>query len=231
MKEHFLNLNQIKNLPRILAISVLLLGTTLTSCEQSCGEEPAPGDSNCSTEVTAQSAGCASGAFQNYWFKLDNGEWLQPFENISNFAGVEPGKRYRIGYETMRRDSRYDNLMICQALPPKGQAIRVFCITPLEEGPTGNCDTYVTARAVECSFGAWGNIWLQLEDGRYLQPWNNGTSTTQLTEGAKYKIGYSQMAKDSRYNNGVICAAMPSDQRAWNPEIVSVNCLEPVAGK
>jgi hypothetical protein len=102
-------------------------------------------------------------------------------------------------------------------------------MTPVEE-PSEGCTTVVTARTIECGMGAWGNTWLQLPDGRYLQPWNNATTTTQLIDGAKYKIGFTPMAKDNRFNNGVICAAMPSDPKAWNPEVVSVNCLEVVSG-
>ena len=135
-----------------------------------------------------------------------------------------------IGYETMKRDNRYDGQVICQALPPDGKPVRLLCMNPIVEEPAENCSTIVTARTVECGSGAWGDTWLQLEDGSYLQPWNNATNITQLIPNARYKIGCKQMAKDNRFNNGVICAAMPSDQRAWTPTVVSVECMEQVRG-
>ena len=139
MKDHLLKLIQILNLPRIMAMSVLLLGTTLTSCEKGCGDEPIPGDSNCATEVTAESAGCATGAFQNLWLKRDNGEWLQPFENISNFSGIESGKRYRIGYEVMHRDSRYypdpDRFLPDRWTPSFVEALPKHAYFPFGGGP------------------------------------------------------------------------------------------------
>ena len=81
-----------------------------------------------------------------------------------------------------------------------------------------------------CSYGAWGDTWLKLDDGTYLQPWNNATSTTELKEGGRYKIGYTKIAKDSRYDGLAQCAALPADPKARNPETVSVICLEQVSG-
>lgn len=211
---------------------LVVLAATLTSCEKGCGpgNEPAPDPifTECQTLVTVVPAGCATGEFNNLWFKLDNGEWLQPFENKTGISNVQAGERYLIGYEEMKLNRHPSNPVICQALPPTGKAIRIWCMTPVaESAPT--CQTLVTARLVECSNGAWGNIWLQLADGSYLQPWNNATAITQLTPGAKYKIGYVPMVKDNRFNNGAICAAMPSDPKAWNPTVVSVECMEVAA--
>ncbi|KAA9345718.1 hypothetical protein [Adhaeribacter soli] len=211
-----------------VAMLAFLVTASLSGCERGCGDiEPTPDILPCETLVTVESASCASGAFQNQWLKLDNGEWLQPFENQTHITGIQPGQRYRIGYEVMKRDKRYDGQVVCLALPPAGKAIRILCMTPVDDTGAG-CDTYVTARKVNCSVGAWQDTWLQLDNGRYLQPWHNGTGVAQLSEGARYKIGYSQMAKDSRYDNVVVCAAMPTDTMAWHPTVVSVNCLEAV---
>lgn len=210
---------------RGIAVMAFLLSATLSSCERGCNDgDPEPGTFSCNTEVTVESAGCAGGAFHSRWFKLPNGEWLQPFENKTNISNIEPGQRYKIGYEVMNRDNRYGQLA-CLALPPSGKAIRIHCMTPVDE-PTGNCDTYVTARNVNCSVGAWGSTWLQLDNGNYLQPWQNNTGTVNLTEGTRYKIAFTSMARDNRYANINVCAAMPLDTLAWNPQVVSVNCLE-----
>src|SRR5688572_2058244 len=215
------------SLRRGISLVALMLSSALSGCESLCGE---PDILPCGTQVTVVGAGCASGAFESLWLQLDNGELLQPFENQTSITSIKEGERYMIGYEKMKRDKRYDHQLACLALPPKGTPIRLLCMNPIEEEPTGNCSTIVTARTVECSSGTWGTTWLQLEDGSYLQPWNNATNISQLTPGAKYKIGYKQMAKDNRFNNGAVCAAMPSDQRAWTPTVVSVECMEPVGG-
>jgi hypothetical protein len=212
---------------RGMGLLALLLAATLSSCEKGCGDDPRPEPNVCNTEVTVATATCGGGAFQSNWFKLPNGEWLQPFENQTGITQIKPGQRYRIGYEAMPRDKRYDGQAVCLALPPTGQAIRVLCMTPLGE-PAGNCDTYVTARAVNCSVGAWGETWFQLDDGQYLQPWLNNTGTQTLTEGNRYKISFTLTMRDNRYQNIFLCAAMPQDSLAWNPQVVSVNCLEPV---
>lgn len=94
--------------------------------------------------------------------------------------------------------------------------------------PGSTCNVYVTATQFMCAYGAWGDIWLRLDNGYYLQPWDNSTSTTQLIPGARYKIAYSIMAKDSRYDGMIFCLMAPSDPLAWTPAIVSVTCLEPV---
>ncbi|MFC5272374.1 hypothetical protein [Adhaeribacter terreus] len=227
MKKDILKRNFLPKLRRSFLLPALFLAAVSTGCERSCTDDPAPGNQACTTEVTVESAGCASGAFQSRWFKLPNGEWLQPFENQTNITSVEPGQRYTIGYEIMKRDNRYDKQVVCLALPPTGKAIRILCMTPMEV-PTVYCDTYVTARNVNCSLGAWGNTWLQLHNGHYLQPWQNNTATQTLVEGARYKIGFTPMARDNRYININTCAAMPLDSMAWSPQVVSVNCLEPV---
>lgn len=96
------------------------------------------------------------------------------------------------------------------------------------KNPGANCNVYVTATQFMCAYGAWGDIWLRLDNGYYLQPWDNSTSTTQIIPGARYKIGYTLMAKDSRYDGMIFCMVVPSDPMAWTPSIVSVTCLEPV---
>lgn len=229
MKKHALKIREALRSGLGLGIMGFMLTTSLTGCEKDCGfgDHGTPAIISCDTEVTVAPASCASGAFQNQWLKLDNGEWLQPFENQTAITAIQPGQRYRIAYEVMKADKRYDYQVTCLALPPTGKAIRLLCMTPMEE-PTANCDTYVTARRVECSQGAWGDIWLQLDNGHYLQPWKNKTNTQTLTEGGRYKIGFTQTIRDNSPVTGAVCAAMPQDTMAWNPQVVAVHCLEDV---
>lgn len=229
MKTSFLKSTKYLNLPRVAGLAILLLGATFTACENGCkpGSEPEP---VCSEHVTVVAAGCAAtGEFKNLWLQLDNGELLQPLENKTAVTYVQAGHEFLVGYETTKAARNSNGQTVCAAMPPKGTPVRLLCMTPLEV-PSENCATYVTARTVECSLGAWGNTWLQLDNGHYLQPWNNATGTQTLTAGARYKIGYTQMARDNRYANIGVCAAMPADTMAWNPEIVSVTCLELVSG-
>lgn len=224
-------LNRMKRLnPRqVFAFLLVLVSASFAGCIRECGEDDSitPAILKCETTVTVTPVSCAGGAFQNNWLQLDNGDFLQPFENQTHLTSLEPGKKYRIGYDLMKRDNRYDGQFSCLAMPPASKAIRLLCITPLDSTTT-NCNTYVTAKNVICGLGAWGSIWLQLDNGKYLQPWNNNSGLTRLTEGARYKIAYSPMARDSRYNNQFVCEAMPADSLAWNPEVVSVNCIDPI---
>ena len=120
-------------LRRGIALLAFLVTASLSGCVRSCyDEDVVPSNLQCETLVTVESAGCASGAFQNQWLKLDNGEWLQPFDNQTNITGIQPGQRYRIGYEVMKRDKRYDGQVVCLALPPNGKPIRLLCMTPVD---------------------------------------------------------------------------------------------------
>jgi hypothetical protein len=76
---------------------------------------------------------CGQGAFQNKWLELENGELLQPFENRTNLTSITTGQKYRIGYEFMKRDDRYENEINCMAMPPDAKPIRLLCIDPIVE--------------------------------------------------------------------------------------------------
>ena len=86
------------------------------------------------TYVTVESAGCAVGVWGSFWLRLDNGEWLQPWTS-TNTAQVYPGERYKIDYDVITRDDRYNHAIICQALPPASTPIRVNCLEQVVVNP------------------------------------------------------------------------------------------------
>ena len=113
-----------------------LLSIALSAGTSACQLLPNGNDAQplaCTTEVTVISAMCGQGAFQNNWLQLENGELLQPFENRTYVTSLSCGQKFRIGYEFMKRDNRYDNEIHCMALPPDAKPIRLLCIDPIVE--------------------------------------------------------------------------------------------------
>ncbi len=127
-----------KHAAGIIFIALLLTG--LSGCDPTggCGfGDVKPDILPCSTRVTVITATCGNGAFQNKWLQLESGEILQPFENQTDIATIEPGQKYLIGYDLMRRDNRYDGQINCLAMPPAAQPIRLLCMTPEDATATG----------------------------------------------------------------------------------------------
>lgn len=88
--------------------------------------------------------------------------------------------------------------------------------------PQITCEVEVTAEQVMCGYGAFRNVWLKSAEGKYLQPWYNATGQKELTPGQKYKIGFSVVERDDKYNDVVTCmAAVPESQA------VAILCLSP----
>ena len=83
MKKEFLKRAGLLNLGSGFGMAVLLLGLSFSGCEQGCGfgDEPQPDPLLCNTEVTVETAGCASGVFQSRWFKR-GGMRVVTIENI-----------------------------------------------------------------------------------------------------------------------------------------------------
>lgn len=89
--------------------------------EQKSALTPAP---TCSVVGTLQSNICGVGVWGNYVIVLDNGTVLQPYDGseasvaaaIKDFVPRQDMK-ITFGYEVMRRDTRYDSVIICQAVP------------------------------------------------------------------------------------------------------------------
>jgi hypothetical protein len=90
--------------------------------------------------------------------------------------------------------------------------------------PVQGCEVNATAVTVVCGFGAFEDTWLQLENGKYLQPWANATSVQNLIPGQKYRVGYAVMVPDNRYKDLVICkAALPVS------ETIKLTCLQSIS--
>ena len=113
------------------------LGIQITCIEPIgfCGTPP--NGTDCNVFVTAENVICGGGVWRNTWLKLDDGTYLQPWKTSTNVIQVTPGQRYRIGYEKVTRDTRYDQVIICQAMPPEATAVRITCMEPDNySGPT-----------------------------------------------------------------------------------------------
>ncbi|HEY4652610.1 MAG TPA: hypothetical protein VIG72_14410 [Pontibacter sp.] len=88
-----------------------------------------------------------------------------------------------------------------------------------------SCKLEVTAVKITCGYGAFEDTWLQLPDGTYLQPWENMTGVKEIVPDRKYRVDFSPMPRDNRYDELVRCmAALPE------AEVVNITCLEPVSG-
>ena len=206
---------------------LFLLIAFLTGCDQEAVEPDNRGgfcgtlSCNPDTDVTARSISCAVGAFGSLWLQLDNGQYLQPWESYSGLR-LQPGQRYKIGFDPVNRDHRYDEVITCHALVPPATAVRVNCIVPLNPANTG-CSTMVTAASAVCGPGVWQNTWLRLDDGTWLQPWESSIAYPALQEGHRYRIGYEPVQRDSRYDTAIICMALPPAAEA-----VRITCIEEI---
>ena len=80
-----------------------------------------------------------------------------------------------------------------------------------------------TARLMGCGTGAFGQLWLQLEDGTYLQPWENASAEARLLEGAQYHVKYHAIVKDNRYSSPAGC-----DEKLPKAEPVKLLQLFPI---
>lgn len=109
------------NLKLLLFSALLMFGIS------ACKEKETPVKRECSTEGTVRNAGCASGIWKNLWIQLDDGTWLQPWESDIRIT-VEEGDRLKFGYTLVTRDQRHENEVICAALPPPGNAIKITCV-------------------------------------------------------------------------------------------------------
>ena len=105
------------------------LGIQIT-CIEPIGFCGTPNGSACNVFVTAENVMCGNGVWRNTWLKLDDGTYLQPWETSANVVQVTPGQRYRIGFEKVARDSRYNQFVTCQAVPPPATAVRITCLAP-----------------------------------------------------------------------------------------------------
>jgi hypothetical protein len=108
------------------------------------------------------------------------------------------------------------------------------CVKPGNGGFCGtgsgaaSCDTYVTVKSSGCGVGIWGNKWLQLDNGEFLQPWDGPQGLPAVTEGQRLMISYKVIARDHRYDNEITCMALTPPANAIR--ITCIDTLPPICG-
>ncbi len=157
--------------PQIFKTALLLaflLVTGLSGCHERECVEPigfcgtGTGSGACDTYVTVRSSGCGTGLWGNLWLQLENGAYLQPWDGPQGLPAVTAGQRLKISYQVMKRDHRYDQVITCQALTPKADAIRITCFDTLPPA----CGTEATVVMDPCFPAYWGEVMLQLDKRR-----------------------------------------------------------------
>ncbi len=101
--------------------TILVVLTSLQCSEKKSEPTPAP---TCSVTGTLKSNICGVGVWGNYVIVLEDGTVLQPYDATeatvaTAMKGFVPKQDMKItfGYEAMKRDTRYENVIICQAIP------------------------------------------------------------------------------------------------------------------
>jgi hypothetical protein len=191
-------------------LALLMLG--LSACEMThCGEGAEP-QGVCNTIVTVEQNGCWQSSEGNIWFRTGQGKLLMPVSSLVKLPELSQGMQLRIAYEVVEENPQ--NAIICNyfaATELPEQAIKITCAEALPFCGTKPqaCNISATAETVVCGAGVWANVWLRLDDGTLLQPWESQVQGLQLVNGQRYKIGYELMQRDNRYQNAVICQAVP----------------------
>lgn len=217
---------------RFFAVLLLLAGITLTSCDKcdeapsprplpggSCGTPP-PSD-QCQTNATVHIERCFHGSWDSVWLQLDNGQLLRPVRGLQKPGNLQAGQRIRVSYENAPYEPHFPTCVMT-VMPPAHQTVKITCVSVPDSGGTG-CNTLVTAESVPCGPGVWGNRWLRLSNGQYLQPWESNIQLAQLVNGQQYRIAYEPVQRDSRYDNLITCQAVPPASTA-----VRILCIESV---
>lgn len=103
-----------------------------------------PEGDQCQVEVTAASAICGAGLWDNLWLALNDSinagiqgsyfkKWLQPVainNDLKNFRPVA-GKRYLVGAR-IQKDHPFNNVVICMAYPGPSVPVKITCVTELK---------------------------------------------------------------------------------------------------
>lgn len=103
-----------------------------------------PEGDQCQVEVTAASAICGAGLWENLWFALNDSvnagvegtyfrKWLQPVAINDNLKGFKPvkGKRYLVGAK-VQKDHPFNNTVVCLAYPGPSVPVKITCVTELK---------------------------------------------------------------------------------------------------
>ncbi|MFC5271013.1 hypothetical protein [Adhaeribacter terreus] len=215
-------------------LSLMVLG--ISGCDvTNCTEGPEP-KGVCNTIVTVEENSCWQSSEGNFWFRTSQGKLLMPTASLVNLPELQNGMRLKIAYDVIEENPQNAvtcNYLVVPELPE--QAIKITCAEPLgfcgtEPNPQ-NCNTFATAETVICGMGVWANIWLRLDDGTLLQPWESNVQGLQLVNGQRYKIGYDLMQRDNRYQNAVICQAVPPMAEAARIHCIEADLTNSTAGK
>ncbi len=89
------------------------------------------------------------------------------------------------------------------------------------------CGLEVRAVQMPCSaYGAFGNIYFQTKEGKYLQPWEMFPTlvAVKVVVGKTYTIGYKEVKRDNeRYKDIILCALF--DEKVANATPIKLICL------
>ncbi|MGE5421467.1 MAG: hypothetical protein ACM3UT_14870 [Chloroflexota bacterium] len=103
-----------------------------------------PEGDKCQVEVTASSAICGAGLWENMWFALNDSvnagvegtyfrKWLQPVAINDDLKGFKPviGKKYLVGARVVK-DHPFNNVIVCLAYPGPSVPVKITCIQELK---------------------------------------------------------------------------------------------------
>lgn len=213
---------------RQTALGLLLLtGLSLSGCRET-NEPETPTPNTCSTFATVEDDACRDGLMAGKWLRLDNGELVLPQSSLVALPNLTHGQRVRLHFTTLQTNP--DFVLLCNyVLPPESPArsIVITCLEPVgfcgtPPGNPSHCQLTATATNVMCGSGVWQSTWLKLDNGAYLQPYENVSGYANLVPGQRYRLGYEKMTRDNRYDGQVTCLAMPPAAEA-----VRLTCLQP----
>ena len=206
----------------------LVSGFGFFGCSQHSCTDPKPAEA-CNAFATVEEDACWNTYLGSKLLRLDNGQLLLPQSTQVMLPNLKAGQRVKLAFMPVQTDPQFSNT--CTYVQAPEEPIRVS-ITCIEAGfwcgtnPPAACNTYATAENTACGSGVWGNTWLRLDDGTWLQPFENLTAGIGLKPGQRYKLGYHTRSRDNRYDGQVACLAMPPAADA-----ITITCMEEVTSE
>jgi len=167
----------------------------LVSCDKDeidCGCT-SPATLECQTTVLAKQMDCSAyGAFNQVYFRLEDGTFLQPYENATKpqvpLDFVKDGFAYQINYEKVTPDNRYGNLAICELYNPEvanATPVRITCLTTLEE-----CEYLGTVKKLELD--GCGLV-IESDEGKIFEPVFAENIQADLRDGQRIAFSYEPL--------------------------------------
>jgi len=165
----------------------------LVSCGEIDCECIPPATLECQTTVLAKQMDCSAyGAFNQIYFRLEDGTFLQPYENATNPQVlpdfVKDGFAYKINYEEITPDQRYDDLVICQLYNSEvanATPVRIICLTPLEE-----CQHIGTVK--QLGLDGCGLV-IESDEGKTFEPVFSENIQADLRDGQRIAFSYEPL--------------------------------------